>query len=421
MTHPVSARTLALLAGVGLLAVPSPGSAQYTSIPIGGGYNVYRSRFQQFSVPFMTPNGPATAYYRNAGFRPYRRATVVSPYYGGGYMGGGVGTGGYNPVAAKRAADLAAAQRAGGQAFRAARGGIADQYAYERGARPAAKPDDLARAAGLVDRDLLTADPAEIASGAALNGLLGAVEPLQAKPGKPVDSPLLGPDLASRVEFAGGPNADALNLLRAGRLTFPAALRTAALADWRTETEAAYTAAIVAAGDGKAIPEPTAARLRAAAARGRDADEGDDPRPTVPAGGRGRRILQPAGRDGGCPGRPGVGRVVRPELVSPGPDGRRTGRAHGEVRPDVRPGRRGSVHDPPPRARRVLPGPRPGTEVEPSANQISLDPMPASVGAASGRAATARERLLWRSVGMTRPGGCHRGTAAPWRSRLVRI
>ena len=270
MTHPVSARTLALLAGVGLLAVPTPGSAQYTSIPIGGGYNVYRSRFQQFSVPFMTPNGPATAYYRNAGFRPYRRATVVSPYYGGGYMGGGVGTGGYNPVAAKRAADLAAAQRAGGQAFRAARGGIADQYAYERGARPAAKPDDLARAAKLVDRDLLTADPAEIASGAALNGLLGAVEPLQAKPGKPVDSPLLGPDLASQVEFAGGPNADALNLLRAGRLKFPTALRTAALADWRTETEAAYTAAIVAAGDGKAIPEPTAARLRAAADRGRE-------------------------------------------------------------------------------------------------------------------------------------------------------
>ena len=270
MTRPVHPWTLAAIAGVGLLAVPAPAPAQYANIPIGGGYNVYYSRVRQFSVPFMTPNGPANVYYRNAGFRPYRRTPVVTPYFGGGYMGGGFGTGGYNPVAAQRAAELAAAQRAGGQAYRAARGGIADQFAYERGARPAAKPDDLARAARLVDQDLLTADPAEIASGAALNGLLGAVEPLQAKPGKPVDSPLLGPDLASRVSFAGGPNADALNLLRAGRLKFPEPLRKSAdLADWRAEAEDAYAAATRAAAEGKPTPPAVADRLAAAADSGR--------------------------------------------------------------------------------------------------------------------------------------------------------
>lgn len=260
-----------IVGGSAVFATPTPALAQFYNIPLGGGYNLRYSRFQSFSVPIMGPNGPTTVGYFNAGFRPYRQTTIVTPYYGGSYLGGGFGAGaGLNPGLAQQRDDLARAQRRATAAANDGRRAIADQWAYERGAKPLARPNDLARAAELVDNNLLSADPEEIASGQALNGLLTGVQPLHEKPGKPVDSPLVAPDLATRIVFAGSPKAEALNFLRAGRLRIPVALRTRELVAWRSELEAAYNAVLVAASEGRPVPPAVISRLNTAIAQGRD-------------------------------------------------------------------------------------------------------------------------------------------------------
>lgn len=259
--------TLALASGAALLTA-TPASAQFVNIPLGGGYNLYYSRMRAFSIPFMTPSGPATLNYY-AAFRP-RRTIVASPYFGGSYMGGGF-TNGYNPHGAKNAADLAKAQRkATARANDNAYKQITDQWAYERGARPIKRSNDLADAAKIVDRNLLHANPADITAGKALNDLLGVIEPLQAKPGKLVDSPLLGPELLAKVTFSGSSQADALNFLRAGRLHVPLPLRARELATWRGELEAAFQAVLLRAGEGKPLSPLVADRLLAAVQQGRE-------------------------------------------------------------------------------------------------------------------------------------------------------
>ncbi|MCZ2341108.1 MAG: hypothetical protein LC104_04840 [Bacteroidales bacterium] len=258
---------VALASGAALLTA-SPASAQFVNIPLGGGYNLYYSRMRAVSIPFMTPSGPATINYYSA-FRP-RPTVVMSPYYSGGYFGGGFSSG-YNPHGAKNAADLAKAQRkATARAHDNAQRQITEQWAYERGARPINRPNDLADAAKIVDRNLLNANPADIASGKALNDLLQVIEPLQAKPGKLVDSSLLGPELLAKVTFTGSAQAEALNFLRAGRLHVPVPLRTRELAAWRGELEAAFHAVLLSAGEGKPLMPSVADRLVAAVQEGRE-------------------------------------------------------------------------------------------------------------------------------------------------------
>lgn len=267
MFRPLHPWTLALV-GTATLLTASPAPAQFVNIPLGGGYNLYYGRMRAYSIPLMTPQGPATLNYFSS-LRP-RRTAVISPYMSGNYLGGGF-SGGYNPHGVKQAADLAKAQRqATARVNDAGRRQITDQWAYERGSRPIHRPNDLADAAKIVDRNLLDANPADIASGKALNDLLTVIEPLQAKPGKLVDSPLLGPELMSKITFAGSAKAEALNFLRANRLKVPVPLRARELVMWRSELEAAFTAVMLSAGEGKPLSPLVADRLVAAVDQGRE-------------------------------------------------------------------------------------------------------------------------------------------------------
>jgi len=251
-------------------AVPAEASAQFYSIPLGNGYNLYWGRARSFSVPIMGPYGPTTVGFVDAGFRP-RNQSIITPYYRGSYLGAGFSAGGYNPLAKQQQNDLARAQRqATARANEDARREIADQWAYERGARPVAVASSgPAVKLGQVDRALLHAHPDDITSGKALNNLLQALKPLIDQPGKPVDSSLLGPELVASLNFSGNAKADALNLLRAGRLPWPTPLRAREFADWRNDLESAFDAVLLAANDGRPLPAPLAERVLDTVNRGR--------------------------------------------------------------------------------------------------------------------------------------------------------
>lgn len=191
------------------------------------------------------------------------------PYAGGSnYLSAGSGLGYQSPAFKQQQNAVSRAQKAG-HAYNTtpvgARAAIGGQWAYEQGG---AKPADVAVPAG-VNRGLLAAGPESIASGAALNDLLAAVPPLEAKAIRVVDSALVPPDLAQRIAFDGGPTADAVNLLRAPDLAFPAPLKAPAFDALRADLGKAFTAVGEVAGHNRATVISAADRLLAASGKAR--------------------------------------------------------------------------------------------------------------------------------------------------------
>lgn len=264
---------LTAVVGVTWAASASPASAQVASVyhPYFGRYNF--ARFQTFQLNLNTPYGPlsfGSTYYGSP--NKARQATALASSYNPytmtyGYLRAGAG-GAFagNPQLERQQKELARAQRRG-QAVNdfESRSAIADQTAYERGAKPTAVAAE-GSTLNAANRALLAAAPGDVASGKALNDLLAAIRPLDEKTTKPIDSSLLPPDLAGKVLFAGSASADALNLLRAGPLAFPEGLKESAFDRLRAELDKAYTAMT----DAPAADRAAATRLLETVQRARE-------------------------------------------------------------------------------------------------------------------------------------------------------
>jgi hypothetical protein len=266
-----------VLGGLVVALAADRAQAQIISVPnpiTGGAFNY--ARFNATSVNVPAPFG--TFSYNSVTFggnRNQRMAAAAGYGAQAGYLSGGVGgvpafagLPAADPNAAKKQAALAQAQRQAARPAGAveARAAIADQWAYEVGAKPAAANGPAKN----VNPNLLDATPDEILSGVALNDLLLAVRPM-ADAGRAAESPLLPPDLLARVEFAGGPTADGVNQLRAGTLAFPAPLRDAQHDELRRTLAADFAALAAAVGGPRPGVVAAADKLAGSAKKGREA------------------------------------------------------------------------------------------------------------------------------------------------------
>ncbi|MGL6096325.1 MAG: hypothetical protein ACRC7O_11080 [Fimbriiglobus sp.] len=193
--------------------------------------------------------------------------SMRNAYYGGmnSYVSAGLPAAYQNPTFQQQRSALSRAQKAGAayNGSYEARIAIADQWNYERGAKPAAAlPAN-------VDRGLLKADHEAVASGVALNELLAAVPPLESRAIRTVDSALVPPDLVAHIVFAGGPTADAVNLLRAGTLNFPTPLTDPAFDALRADLTKAFGLVNETLGHNRATVTAAADKLTTAVAKAR--------------------------------------------------------------------------------------------------------------------------------------------------------
>ena len=260
--------------------VSAPADAQYRgNFPLGG---------SQF-VPSMNPFYYVPRYTYTEGFnlnvpgafagysRTYSGINRPGYYYlpgpssflapPAGYLSGGVG--GRNTNAVLEAAERNFG-RAQGNAMQAradaARARVAGQWDYETGNRPAtpAAPPLAPEAVEALNRALATVGEDEVATGDPLNQILTAAAGLTAK-GATAPSGFLAPNLLSEVRFAGGPSADALNLLRGGsRTPLPAALAAAPLTTAGEAVEKALAGVAAATAAGKQPEQTVLATLDAA-------------------------------------------------------------------------------------------------------------------------------------------------------------
>ena len=209
------------------------GGIRIPGVPTYGNmnFNYRRSAFVSVGTPIgprisfgYTFSGPVGYGLYNHFNNNYNSNTFLAPSSGS-YMSGGVRP---NEAAAR---DFGLAQRQAGQTSykETPRTAIYDQWAYEKfgvGGVTGVKsgenaPDALIKA-------LNSATEAEIASGDALNHITVGIVAAEKK-GKAA-SAFLPPNLLAQVRFAGSPAADAVNLLRQGSVTFPAAFDSDALA-----------------------------------------------------------------------------------------------------------------------------------------------------------------------------------------------
>ncbi len=260
---------LILLTGAGLLFTPGTAPAQFGPRHGGFGGPVIVPSFNPF---FYVPqyrysygtqlnfNGPignfsysSRQYYY--GVDPYPAYLYSTPAYlqSGSYMTGGASV---RPDLGQQT------QRAISQGQRAAslpdaKDQITGQWNYENGAVAGANGAGQGQLDAL--RKALTApDPADIASGDALNEVLKEIIRVEAKGAKGTSAyiPAL---LLNDMRFAGSPAADLLNFARqAGSLEIPTAFDDPALAALRAELERDFAAAAVAVQAGKA---PEAAKV----------------------------------------------------------------------------------------------------------------------------------------------------------------
>lgn len=290
-----------VLAGLGLAASGGPARAQF-----GGGFGVGYRPFlpglpnvggnpvgnffyaNRASIYATTPLG-GTAYltrsfYGPAGLWGYNRY-VAGPAYARAYSmtytpqpssfmtGGGV----KNAAVDAAGQDFARAQQkaVGMRNLPAARTAIYDQWAYEKldapglaGLRAGGEPP-----AALAEA-LAAPDPAAVASGEALNHVMVAAVAAEGKTPPRIESAYVSPLILSKVRFAGGPAADAVNLLRqAGRGEYPAAFESGPLADLRPALDKALAAAAAPAMAGKPPTPAQVAVVEAAAGQARKALE----------------------------------------------------------------------------------------------------------------------------------------------------
>jgi hypothetical protein len=199
------------------------------------------------------------------GYSPY---VAYAPIYqqGGSYMTGGALVRPDLVVAAGQV--LAKAQREA--SVPDAKAEISGQWNYEKGGNVATDatipgPSDALRKA------LDASNPAEIASGDALNELYKEIVRVEAK-GAKGPSAYIPALLLDDMRFAGSPAADLLNYARlAGSLPFPAAFDDPTLASVRGELEKDFAAASVAVQAGKSPDSAKVTKLEATLQRAQDA------------------------------------------------------------------------------------------------------------------------------------------------------
>lgn len=260
----------------GLPGMPGlPGTPGLPGLPGFGvpqvGY--VRSRYAQIG-----PISYSSVYTGPVGWWLVNRSPYVydGPRYGGyayaprsGYMSGGL----TNPaLQAAVKADFARAQRQAALQANpvAARHAIYDQWAYEKlglaGGLPALKTGEGNPEA--LNQALAATSEIEVASGETLNHILVAVVAAEKK-GK-AESAYLPPALLADIRFSGSPAADTVNLLRrAGKLEFPAAFDTPALAELRPALARDFAAASAPVLAGKPADPGKVAALDATVAKAR--------------------------------------------------------------------------------------------------------------------------------------------------------
>jgi hypothetical protein len=167
---------------------------------------------------------------------------------------------GYNPLVREQARALGGYKRFG------AMGGYGGGNDVEARRAVAVRPANGARPADgkpAVAPELVNAPEERVLSGKALNDLAAAIRGLEEK-GAKADSPLLPAGLLARVEYAGGPAADALMLFRDGKPEFPEPLREARFDQVRTDLERPIAGVVDPILAGKKVEAPAADKLTAA-------------------------------------------------------------------------------------------------------------------------------------------------------------
>jgi hypothetical protein len=124
------------------------------------------------------------------------------------------------------------------------------------------KPDPWADAPKDIQLAMSKPPEKDINSGHALNVVLKVIPGLVAAGGT-ADPPFLPPDLLAKVTFAGGPEADALNLVRAGKVEFPPAVSGTEFDAPRTAIATDLAAASRLVREGKTIDPALLDRLTA--------------------------------------------------------------------------------------------------------------------------------------------------------------
>lgn len=289
---------LTVVLGVaGLMWTPAAASAQFFGRPYGGPYPHLRPLPYPAMLPALPSLGALTRIPNPYAFIPRIQVgipgsglvintrqvalyNIVSNYYASGYYASGAygsvygQSGSYMTGGMSGRPDLlVAAQRELMKAQREAslpgvRDQISGQSNYEKGAVPAmpdAGPQDPLRKA------LAASNPAEVASGDALNEILKEIVRVEAK-GAMGPSGYIPSLLLDDMRFSGSPAADLLNFARlAGSLPFPAAFDEAPLSVLRGELEKDFASASVAVQAGKAPDPAKVARLEVTFQRLQDA------------------------------------------------------------------------------------------------------------------------------------------------------
>jgi len=265
MSRLVKLLSVSAVAGAAVLATARPANAQgryfYRQSPTIYSYYPFGPVVMPFGYGVMPAYGlgmnQAGAFFPSmtGGYGFMSSRLYYSPSsYGGGYSypmtydstypsSGSYGYG----MAARESYYLRQAQRQAG--YGGGYGSVAyDRVVPERGAKPA-DPNRWKDAPEALRQALFNPTEQSINSGQALNELLKAIPDLEAAGGK-ADPPFLPPELLAKLTFTGGPSADALNLVRAGKIEYPPALRGSEFDAQRVaiEKDLATAAELVRAG-----------------------------------------------------------------------------------------------------------------------------------------------------------------------------
>ena len=269
MSRLVKLLTVSAVAGAAVLATAGPVAAQVWVRPAYPGLQPWIYRTQYSGMYFPSPTGGYGFYNQHQYYSTSPlRTFILGPGYGvpGNYFYGSAAgmTGAGLNLAGREQAALQQAQR-DARNNAAARQQIFDQWAYERGSKrvDASKPKDLPEG---LRQAVLNPSPDDLASGKALNDLLAAIQGWEAK-GVKAETPFLPPDALAKVVVTGGPPADALNLLRTGKVNFPPALQAPDLDAIRAAIERDAAAAAEQARAGKKVDPVLADRIADAARR----------------------------------------------------------------------------------------------------------------------------------------------------------
>jgi len=238
MSRLVKLLTVSVVAGAAVLATARPANAQffYRQMPTIYSYYPFGPVVMPFGYGVMPAYGlginQAGAFWPSStggyGFTSSR--LYYSPAYYGGYGGGypmtydysysSTGSYGYG-MAAQESYYLRQAQRQAG--YGEAGGAVSYDRVPDRGAKPA-DPNRWKDAPAALKQALFNPTEQSVNSGQALSELLRVIPDLEAAGGK-ADAPFLPPEVLAKVTFIGGPAADALNMVRAGKVEFPPVLR----------------------------------------------------------------------------------------------------------------------------------------------------------------------------------------------------